>query len=221
MAIYKVPAPGATPATFWPETINQLAALVMDKEKFERISGGFVKAGSVFNIGGILYIANIDTAISGTRDTAIAIKITPNGDTATAEYTASISGVAWNGTYKGNYDVNGNLYIYTAMPGDYVRDGLMTSRSTTVSAGNYVLVAEFKVGLIGIFRLKTTGTGFMTVKRNGVDIITGMMLPCVDNDLACMESDVFGIYILGNGIGITSTMSHVSVRTTGFGFTVA
>lgn len=213
MAINRITAPGVTPATFWPQVINQLAALVIDKEDNERISGGFVKQGSLFNVGGVMYIADADTAISGTRDTGIAIKITPAGATASASYASSISGVSWNGAYKGYYDVSGNLYIYNAVAGDYIRDGMSLDLATSDynAAG---ITRTVKVNLIGRVRLVAYGStrafNYISINRNGTNILSAIGGGSVDT--ICMESDIFTISCTWVSYGF-----GFSIRTDGFG----
>lgn len=120
MAINKIDAPGITPATFWPQVINQLLALTIDKEYSDRIVSGFIKQGAMFNIGGVMYVADSDTAISLTEAGSVGVKITPSGATASASYVSTLSGIIWNASYKGWYDGSGNLiirdYVY---PGEY------------------------------------------------------------------------------------------------------
>lgn len=69
-----------------------------------------VLKGAVFQIGGTVYLADSDTAITGTPSSYV--KITPSGATAAAAYVANLTGVTWNDTYNGYYDVSGNLYVF-------------------------------------------------------------------------------------------------------------
>jgi len=112
MPISKISAPGATPSGIgdWSAVVAMLSALVMDKEQPARVAGSIVPQGSFFNIGGSLYVATADTAISGTPSPFV--KIAASGDSASAEFIVSLSGVAWNSAYKGYYDAEGNLYIF-------------------------------------------------------------------------------------------------------------
>jgi hypothetical protein len=66
--------------------------------------------GSIFQIGGAVYRADNDTAITGVASDYV--KIVPAGATATAEYVSSLTGVTWDPAYNGYYDVGGNLYIF-------------------------------------------------------------------------------------------------------------
>ncbi len=111
MAINRIAAPLATsPATFATPVVNQLASNILDHELPERIIGTNVVEGARFNIGGVEYVADADTAITGTASDYV--KITPSGDTASAAYVADLTGVTWNPSYKGYYDTSGNLYVF-------------------------------------------------------------------------------------------------------------
>ena len=110
MAINKITAATAdSPSTFASPVINQLAALLTVASSTKRASGGYILKGALFNIGGSMFMADSDTAISGT--TSDYIKLTVSGDTATAAYTDDISDASWNGAYQGCFDSSGNLYI--------------------------------------------------------------------------------------------------------------
>ena len=118
MAIIKITSPLATaPNVFASPVINQLLALAVDCNHGYRIGGGVVKKGSLWNIGGVMFIADADTTILGSKNQglstcAMAIKFTVSGDTATASYVNDLTGVTWNGEYQGYYDASGNMYYY-------------------------------------------------------------------------------------------------------------
>jgi len=110
MAINKITAGLASaPSVFAQPVLNQLQALAIACGQRKRASGGYILKGSLFNIGGSMYVADADTAITGTKSSYI--KITASGKTATAEYVSSVSGVSWDGAFQGCYDTNKNLYI--------------------------------------------------------------------------------------------------------------
>src|SRR5690606_38822605 len=71
-----------------------------------------VLEGAVINVGGTIYLADDDTAISGTPSPYVAI--IPSGATAVAAYVADLTsvGVSWDGAYNGWYDGSGTLYIF-------------------------------------------------------------------------------------------------------------
>lgn len=110
MAIIKIDSIGTTPIAFVSPAIAQIAALLQNVEQPLRVIGSVVKKGSLFNIGGAMYIADADTNITGTASDYV--KITPAGATASASYVANLTGVTWNTAYNGYYDGTGNLYIF-------------------------------------------------------------------------------------------------------------
>lgn len=75
-----------------------------------QVISGNIPESAVFQIGGAIYRADSDTAISGVASDYV--KITPSGATASAAYVANLTGVSWNSDYNGYYDVSGNLYIF-------------------------------------------------------------------------------------------------------------
>lgn len=174
MAINKVDAPGITPATFWPQVINQLLALTIDKEPFDRCVNAFVKQGSLFNIGGVMFIADSDTAIGGTQSTAVAVKFVVSGSTASATYVDSMTGVTWNGGYSGYYDGSSNLHVPIKYIGNYIIDGSIITSVKSTSSDSYVKLHEIKVKRNGYLSVifTTKATGLLTdanviIYRNG------------------------------------------------------
>lgn len=76
------------------------------------VIGSNIRKGAIFNLGGVLYKASSNTAISGTQSKYV--KITPSVDalTCSASFAANLSGVFFNDIYNGYYDIDGNLYIF-------------------------------------------------------------------------------------------------------------
>lgn len=118
MAIIKISSPLSTsPSVFAEPVLNQLLALAIDCNHGNRIGNGYVKKGSLWNIGGVMFIADADTAINGSKNQglstcAMAIRFSVSGSTATATYINDLTGVTWNGEYQGYYDASGNMYYY-------------------------------------------------------------------------------------------------------------
>jgi hypothetical protein len=129
MAINKIASPLSTsPSVFATPVVNQLLALAVDCNHGNRIGGGYVKKGSLWNIGGSMFLADSDTLISGTRSqTVLAIRFTVSGETASASYATSLSGVSWNGAYQGYYDASGNMYYYEIYQGAYINRYMIRS----------------------------------------------------------------------------------------------
>ena len=124
-----------------------------------RVVGGNIVKGSVFQIGGAIYYANSDTAITGSESDYV--KITPSGATASASYVADLSGVSWNDEYNGWVDVSGNLYVFdesTAIIDGEITDYKTTKNDYVRRAGNQIIdgIKEFikppvKYGQAGFF----------------------------------------------------------------------
>ena len=109
MAINKIVAPLATaPNVFAAPVINHLNAHAINVNPIIKIANGYVKKGAMFCIGGELFAADADTAISGTALDAHFVKLTVSGTVATPSYVASSTGIAWNGAYHGWYDNSSN-----------------------------------------------------------------------------------------------------------------
>jgi len=112
MAISRIAAPSSTPSVLadWQAVVAQLAALLLHGSTPVQVIGSNVVKGSVLNIGGAMYVAISDTAISGTQTDYV--QITASGDAVTAAFVSSLSGVSWNSAYNGYYDESGRLYIF-------------------------------------------------------------------------------------------------------------
>jgi hypothetical protein len=125
MAINKVPFPASVPAAVgdYQKQNALIAALVGQVDGAQKVVGSNVVKGAVFNVGGTLYLAADDTAISGVASDYV--KLTPSGDTLTlaAAFVATLSGVAWNSEYKGYYDGSGNLYVFPGSEDYYSKHG--------------------------------------------------------------------------------------------------
>ena len=96
----------------WSKFIILIQTAFLNIENPIRVISGNIKKGSIFQIGGSVYIADADTAITGVASEYI--KITPDteNDVADAAYVADLTGVTWNDTYNGYYDASGNLYLF-------------------------------------------------------------------------------------------------------------
>jgi hypothetical protein len=179
MAINRITAPSASPASIadYSAIVAQLAALVLDRERPPRVSGSNVLQGALLNVGGILYYAASDTAITGSASAFV--KITPSGATASAEFVANLTGVTWNKSYNGYYDASGNLYLFDYFAvGNYAIPGCGPISKVVASQGNYTNIAEIKMPGSGNVRAKYSitisvggvATGDIKLYKNGVAI---------------------------------------------------
>ena len=151
MAINKITAPlAASPSVFAQPVLNQLAALLTITNDAKRYADGNILKGAIFNIGGTMYMADSDTAISGTTSDYIAI--TASGDSATASYTANINNASWNGSYKGWFDTAGVLYIFDESIA--FDKGVITKKYNPD-----IKLSTFENGLAGTYGTFTAPTG--------------------------------------------------------------
>lgn len=143
MAIDKLTSPQAlaTSPNDWIAAVNLIEKLYLGHEIPVRIDydNDLVLKGSVFQIGGSVYIASADTSITGTPSDYV--KIIPGVSTATAAYVANLTGVTWNDTYNGYYDVGGNFYIFDEDKAYYegvITDVYKSDGKRAVNASDYI-----------------------------------------------------------------------------------
>lgn len=113
MALTRLTAPDdpAVANSDWTDLLAQITALYLGANgPIIRFASDNILKGTVLQIGGTVYLADADTAISGT--TSAYVKITPAGASASAAYVANLSGVTWSQVFNGWYDGSGNLYIF-------------------------------------------------------------------------------------------------------------
>jgi hypothetical protein len=199
MAINKIASPlSDSPSVFAAPVVNQLLALAIDCNHGARVSGGYIKKGSLWNIGGQMFIADSDTAISGTRSAStVAIKFSVSGNMATALYVDSTNSAVWNGSYQGYYDTSGNMYFYECSAGSYTLESY--SASYAVGPGTITEMSPYKVIKTGCYRIKTTVSRYsnqcglyvngilMYPFTEGVTIIQDLFLECGDVVIATMK----------------------------------
>jgi len=202
MAINKITAPLSTgPSVFADPVINQLAALLTDCNHGTRVSGGYVKQGSLWNIGGAMFMANSDTAITGTRSASTTgVKFTVSGNTATVSYGAD--SVTWDGSQQGFYDSNNNFYYC----GDVITGNHnIFIANATINNTSYTKLLEYQVRHGGIYRIFTsideeffTVTYYVRVYIN--DIAVGTVLASsstfqsLTEDLFIEDRDKISLY---------------------------
>lgn len=109
-----------------------------------------VLQGAVFQIGGVVYHADSDTAITGTASDYV--RITPSGATASAAYVASLTGVTWSSQYAGYYDGSSNLFIFDEVKA--IISGAIASANTKLGQLYETLVNN----AVTVGSLTTTGS---------------------------------------------------------------
>ena len=142
MAINLFTAPLATsPAVFASPVVSELALLVRNIDHQNRFKYGFVRKGAMFNIGGSLFVADSDTAISGTYSGFI--KLTVSGTTATASYVSGSPSVTWDDENNGYYDGSGNYYAFDDSGVTVIRN-----ISTVDTSNNVIKTVAAKEGIV-------------------------------------------------------------------------
>ena len=213
MAINKITAPLSTgPSVFASPVIAQLASLLTDCNHGIRISGGYVKAGSLWNIGGTMFIADSDTAITGTRSASTTgVKFTVSGDSATVSYGTGT--LTWNGIYQGYYDTSGNYYYKgNIISGTILLDN-QNSEEITVRTSNssYTEMTSRKVLFGGIYKIITSarannaGNNYVRVYINGVAVgselnITTVTTSTLTEGIYIEDGDKIQLFAHSNGV---------------------
>ena len=217
MAINKITAPLSTgPSVFAAPVIAQLAALLTLASNVKRASGGYILKGALFNIGGTMYMADSDTAISGTPSDYVAI--TASGDIATATYATDVSDVSWNGSYQGCFDTSGVLYIAED------QYGINPVYKKLTSSGIYVVPPncfELHIKMIGPGTNGSGGT-WSTVGKGGAsgeELDFKMAVTPLQNIVYTLTttSTVFGSYTCSAGGGHKGEAGNSSGSGMGYG----
>jgi hypothetical protein len=115
MALVLVPGPGNAPVTVedWDKINNVLLAHGMNLLTPNRLKAGYIQRGSVVFFAGSWFVADADTAITGSATEYV--MLTNTAGTITQEYVANLTGVSFNRTWNGYYDSSGRLYLFDAV----------------------------------------------------------------------------------------------------------
>lgn len=114
MPITRIPYPEPLPVdqNDYVKQNNLLESLYLKTYRPIEIVNDDIVKGTVIQLGGTVYVATSDTAITGVSSDYV--KLTPSGDGSTVapSYVADLTGVTWNQAFNGYYDVNGNMYLF-------------------------------------------------------------------------------------------------------------
>lgn len=115
MALVLVPGPGNAPVTVedWDKINNVLLAHGMNLLTPNRLKAGYIQRGAAVYFAGSWFVADADTAISGSETEYV--RLTNTAGTITQEYVANLTGVSFNRTWNGYYDSSGRLYLFDAV----------------------------------------------------------------------------------------------------------
>jgi len=115
MALVLIPGPDNAPSTVadWDKINDVLQTIGLDINKPTQIKEGYIQRGSVLFFAGAWYVADSDTAISGSATGYV--RLTNNAGVVTAAFVPSLSGVTFNRTWNGWYDSSLRLYLFDEM----------------------------------------------------------------------------------------------------------
>jgi hypothetical protein len=199
MALVLIPGPDNAPSTVadWDKINDVLQTIGLDINSPTRISGTKILRGSVIFFAGAWYVADADTAITGSKTDYV--RLTNSAGTVTAAFVPSLSNVTFNRTWNGWYDSSMRLYLF-----DEIKAYAAGAVTDPVTIKNYrpslnwskaisrVLSAA---NLARLFRLSSevvlTGSGTWTVP-SGVYWIEGIII-------APGEAGQAGSSVGGNG----------------------
>lgn len=214
MAINLITAPTSTgPSVFASPVINQLASLLDCINMGAVVQDGYILEGAMFCIGGAMYLADSDTAISGTESNYVAV--TASGSTATAAYVSSLSDVSYDAAYHGYFDTGGVLYLFDES--DAINDGYITTDYALPTPTR--LPRHFTAGTIAFNSLDSTYTidegdsdygevAYMYCPRAGIITTSFAMHGSVSTSTIYAQ-----IYVDGVAVGTVHTLSSTTATT--------
>lgn len=112
MALVLINGPDNAPSTAadWDKINDVFQTIGLDINSPLRVSGSNILRGSVIFFAGAWYVADADTAITGS--TTPYVRLTNTSGTVTAAFVSSLSGVTFNRTWNGWYDSSLRLYLF-------------------------------------------------------------------------------------------------------------
>ena len=115
MALVLIESPDNAPTTSadWDKINDVLQTIGLDINSPTRLTSGYILRGSVIFFAGAWYVADSDTAISGSETDYV--KLENDAGTVTASYVAALVDVTFNRSWNGWYDPDGDLYIFDEM----------------------------------------------------------------------------------------------------------
>lgn len=114
MSINLIPDPSSLPGddTDYQKQNNSQQADLLGSNLASLVDGSTIPQGAVFYIGGSLYVADSDTAITGTPSNYVALQVDVGGLTVSPVFVADLTGVSWNKTYNGYYNTSDDLLVF-------------------------------------------------------------------------------------------------------------
>ena len=96
----------------WAKLVNIVTKSFQNINDPLQVDGSNIPQGATFQVGGVVYYADADTAITGTASDYVKLTPSSDGSTLDAAFVSSLSGVTWNKVWNGYYDTGGNLYLF-------------------------------------------------------------------------------------------------------------
>ena len=183
MALVLVVGPDNAPSTSadWDKVNYVLQTIGLDINKPTQITEGYILRGSVLFFAGAWYVADSDTAVTGSASDYI--KLVNTAGVVTAEYVEALVDVTFNRTWNGWYDPDGNLYIFDEIKaygiGDTTEVGSFRNWFPSLNWSKAISRVLSAANLARLFRLDAevvlTGSGNWTVPA-GVYWIEGEII---------------------------------------------
>jgi hypothetical protein len=170
MAIEKLSSPSNPPSSNldWGYAVTLIEKAFLNEENGIRIDydNDLVLKGSVFQVGGSVYITTGDTSITGSSSDYV--KLTVSGSSLVPSYVANLSGVTWNSTYRGYYDGSGNLYVFDEMHAYFIEEISDVNKITGNNAKRIIddLNKIMKVNYVGANGGNTVATTWTALSFN-------------------------------------------------------
>lgn len=209
MALVNIDDPGDAPVTIadWYKVNAVLQTIGNGMGGGSRVVGSVFPRGAVVFFAGSWYMADADTAISGTASKYV--KITNIAGVLSLSFVADITGVTWNKQYQGYYDALGNMYLFDEVIayGDGVIDTLYTVVNTRLSQEFSKVISNISTNYRRLLRptgktILTAGSGTYTVPAGVYNIEVFMIGPGATGGTGALYS---------NGIGGASGASYHTV----------
>ena len=131
MALVKIDSPSDAPVAIadWYKINAVLQTIGNGMGGGSRVIGSTFPRGAVLFYAGAWYIADADTAITGTASKYV--KVTNTAGVLSLSFVADITGVTWNKQYQGYYDALGNMYLFDEFSA--YADGYITDINTIIN----------------------------------------------------------------------------------------
>lgn len=184
MALVKIDSPSDAPVAIadWYKINAVLQTIGNGMGGGSRVIGSTFPRGAALFYAGAWYIADADTAITGTASKYV--KITNTAGVLSLSFVDNITGVTWNKSYQGYYDASTNMYFFDEVVayGDGVIDTLYTVVNSRLSQEFSKIISNISTNYKRLLRpigktILTAGSGTYTVPDGVYSIEVFMIGP--------------------------------------------